>query len=82
MAMNGPTTSPEKCCQYTCVGPSLMLKNTANGHEWAHCFSKKMLPLVLNGPAAFSDRCCRLLLMGSFLLVENVDMDWLSGFPV
>ena len=71
MAMNGPATSPETCCQYTGVGPSLMLKNTANGHKWAHGFSKRMLPLVLNGPVVSFHRCYRLPLMSSFLLVEN-----------
>src|ERR1700761_3295896 len=101
MAMNGPTTSPETCCRYTCVGPFLELKilpivmngptsfseicyqlpcvglflwikNTANGHKWAHSFSKTMLPLVLNGPVASFHRCYRLPLMSPFLLVDVV----------
>ena len=32
------------------MGLLLLLKNTANGHEWALCFYKELLPMPLNGP--------------------------------
>ena len=31
-------------------GPSMQLKNTADGHKWAQCFYKELLPMPLDGP--------------------------------
>ena len=38
MAMNGFSVSNEKCCQYPCMGPLLVLMNSVDGYEWTHCY--------------------------------------------
>src|ERR1700761_1743037 len=36
-AMGGPTFSPKQCCRLSHIGSLSLLKNAADGHEWAHC---------------------------------------------
>ena len=32
------------------MGPASQPKNTTDGHEWAQCFYKEFLPMLLDGP--------------------------------
>ena len=49
MDMNGPSVSPNKCCQRLWMGPVSQLKNTTDGHEWAQLY-EELLPMHLDGP--------------------------------
>ena len=49
------------------MGPFLLLKNTADGHEWVSCVSKEELPIALNGTTVFTERCSQ----SSFLLLQD-----------
>ena len=55
-AMNGPSVPTKKCCRYPWMGPSLLWRNAANGHEWAHVPTKK---------------CCRSPWLGPLLLLNS-----------
>src|SRR6201996_6364884 len=49
-AMNGPSVPTKKCCRYPWMGPSLLWRNAANGHEWAHFPTKKCCRSPWLGP--------------------------------
>ena len=46
------------------VGPLLLLKYAADGHEWAQRFNQEMLPMPLDGPIIATKKCCRWPRMG------------------
>ena len=64
MAMNGPTVSSERCCQYTCepipdaekyywytcVGPPCLVRDTTNSLVWAHSYGLKYCQWQWMGP--------------------------------
>ena len=47
----GPILGAEIYCRYTCVGPSLMLKNTANTLVWALPDAEKYCQYTCMGPS-------------------------------
>jgi len=40
------------------MGPLSLLKNTADGDEWALSVYEEMLPMALNGPSDYIKKCC------------------------
>ena len=46
------------------MGPPLLLRDAADGIEWAHLHSQDMLPMALNGPTFATETCCQWHWMG------------------
>jgi hypothetical protein len=72
MVLNGPGAAQERRCQWSLMGPMLILREATDGVEWAQCCSQEAtdgvewaqccsqgkLPIVLNGPSAANKRGC------------------------
>ena len=52
------------------MGPLLLMKNAADGHEWAQYFYQEVLPIRLHGPIIADEKCCRWPRMGPVFLKE------------
>ena len=53
------------------MGPLSLMKNAADGHEWAQCFYQEMLPIRLHEPIVADEKCCQWPRMGPVFLPTN-----------
>ena len=63
------------------MGPLLLLKSTANDHEWAQCSYQGMLPIPLDGPNITAEIYYQWPRMGPVILSRNAT-DALGMGPV
>ena len=53
------------------MGPLKLLRNNADGVEWAHESYREVPAMVLDGPTKATEKCCQWSRMGLPILLRN-----------